>query len=425
MVLIMKKLLVFLFLFLVNTTSYANKTLNIKSFETVWHTVNEKHYDATFGGLNWKEVHDRYQSKIVSAESDVEFHTLVNKMLFELNLSHFLVVPRNDLKHRLPTLFAEGSIGVDLRLFGDTAVITSVQSESSAAHAGLHPGFVIEHIDGMSIKQIIKESEATLIPPFNSRNRLNRITNEILGRIYGPPNTSVSIVYLDENRERHEQKIRRKGRGPGKVFSDALPAFFIEFKAKRLENNIGYIWFNHFAKPVDVKCIQALESMRDTPGIIIDLRGNSGGFFKTVDMIAKHLLAEKTLFYTFRFRDKTIDKYLTPVDRVYKGPVVVLIDIMSTSASEDFSSCIQVINRGIIVGEHSPGYALVANWMKLPNGAAFMHAIAQFRTPDGTVIEGNGVAPDIEVKLDRNSLLRGIDTQLEEAIKYIKNKMQK
>jgi len=423
--LIMKTSLVFLFLFLVTTTSCAKKDLNIKSFETVWHTVNEKHYDSTFGGLNWKDAHDRYQSRIASSESNLEFYMLVNKMLFELNLSHFLIVARNDLKHHLPNLFAEGSIGVDVRLLGDSAVITSVKSESPAAQAGLRPGFVIEHIDGMTIKQIIKESEAMLIPPFNSRNRRNRITNEILGRIYGPADTSVSIVYLDENRERHEQRIRRKVRGSGRVFSDALPAFFIEFKAKRLENNIGYIWFNHFAKPVDVKFIEALESMRDTPGIIIDLRGNSGGFFKTVDIIAKHLLAEKTLFYTFRFRDKTIDKYVTPADSVYKGPVVVLIDIMSMSASEDFSSCIQVINRGVIVGEHSPGYALVANWMKLPNGAAFMHAIAQFRTPDGTVIEGHGVIPDIEAKLDRNSLLKGIDTQLEEAIKYIKDKMQK
>jgi C-terminal processing protease CtpA/Prc len=184
--LIMKKLLVFLFLFLVTTTSYANKSLNIKSFETVWHTVNEKHYDSTFGGLNWKDAHDRYQSQIASAESNLEFYTLVNKMLFELNLSHFLIVPRNDLKHRLPTLFAEGSIGVDVRLLGDTAVITSVKSESPAAQAGLHPGFVIEHIDGMTIKQIIKESETTLIPPFNrcTTGILHRVQSKAVGEQY-------------------------------------------------------------------------------------------------------------------------------------------------------------------------------------------------------------------------------------------------
>jgi hypothetical protein len=57
-------------------------------FETVWRTVNETYFDPSFGGLDWREVHDRYQPLIAAAEDDQEFYRLVNDMLWELNVSH-------------------------------------------------------------------------------------------------------------------------------------------------------------------------------------------------------------------------------------------------------------------------------------------------------------------------------------------------
>jgi carboxyl-terminal processing protease len=84
---------------------------------------------------------------------------------------------------------------------------------------------------------------------------------------------------------------------------------------------------------------------------------------------------------------------------------VVLIDVRSTSASESFAGSMQSINRAVIVGERSPGYCLLANWKKLLNGMSFMYAFAQPIMPDGKMIEGNGVVPDIEVRLNREALL--------------------
>jgi carboxyl-terminal processing protease len=200
---------------------------------------------------------------------------------------------------------------------------------------------------------------------------------------------------------------------------------FIEFETRRLEDNIGYIWFNHFAQPVDEKFISALNLMRDAPGLIIDVRGNSGGFIKTLNAIAKQLLFEESSFAIFRFRDKTISNTLAPAQDAYEGPVVVLMDVTSMSASEIFASSMKTIGRAVIVGERSPGYSLLASWMRLPNGAAFMHTIAQNLTPDGRIIEGHGVVPDIEVKLDREALLKGRDSQLRAAIDYLRSRMEK
>jgi carboxyl-terminal processing protease len=422
----MKKLLITIFLvFIVILSCKKEHAEYVRSFETVWQTVNQKHYDPTFGGLDWQEVHDRYRPQIGSAQSDKKFYTLVNKMLFELNLSHLLITSHDELKLYLPTLFAHGSIGISINLLNRAPVITSVEPGSTGAQAGLRSGFILEAIDGVTIEQILSDGEKKLIPPYNSRNRRNNITLLLLGQIYGPPDTKVSLTYLDEYGRRHKKAIVRKLRGPGRVFSEALPPFFIEFEAKRLEDNIGYIWFNHFADPVDERFISAMKSMRDTPGLIIDLRGNSGGFIRTLNTIASHVLLQKQSFSIFKFRDKTIDNILVPVKDAYKGPVVVLINVTSMSCSEIFASSMQTIGRAVIVGERSPGYSLLANWTRLPNGAAFMHTIAQNRSPDGHIIEGHGVVPDIEVGLDRKALLKGRDSQLQAAIASLRSMMNR
>jgi carboxyl-terminal processing protease len=227
---------------------------------------------------------------------------------------------------------------------------------------------------------------------------------------------------VDENSLLKEAAILRQSRGTGKVISDAMPPVFIEFEAKRLENNIGYIWFNHFSDPVDKDFIQALETMRDTCGLIFDVRSNPGGYFRVVDTIIKQLITEETQLYRFRFRDKIVERSLNPSEHPYERPVVVLIDVTSMSSSEHFAACLQAIGRAAIVGERSPGYLLGAKWIKLPNGLSFMHSFLQPIPFGGCIVEGHGIKPDLEIRLNRNDLLMGKDNQLEAAIAYILGK---
>ena len=106
-------------------------------------------------------------------------------------------------------------------------------------------------------------------------------------------------------------------------------------------------------------------------------------------------------------------------ENVYTGPVVILIDILSYSASEEFSSGMQAVGRAVIIGERSPGGASAMNVSTLSNGAILGYPVAQLQEPDGTVVEGRGVIPDITVTLERSQLLTGIDAQLQAAIQYI------
>jgi len=415
----MNKKSIILIIILLTSLSCGAKYRNMQSFETVWQTVDQKHFDPTFGGVDWKARHDRYAPRIAATGDDAAFYQLTNQMLFELNLSHLLVAADADLKKRLPILLADGAVGIDIKWMNQEAVVAGVQPGTPAAMAGLRPGHTIVAIDGKTVEEIVANEKLWFTPPFNDRNRRNNLSNYILGHIYGTPDTLVNIAYRDESGSIRQRAVNRESRGRATTLSPTMPPAFIEFESQRLASDIGYIRFNHFADPVDTKFIAAIEAMRDTRGLIIDLRANPGGFFRVLDTLAQHLLLESTLLYKFKFRTKTVDKRLTPVAEPFKKPVAVLIDERSMSCSELFAGCMQAAGRAVIVGERSPGYLLGANWIKLLNGGYFMHTILQPLPSNGNVIENHGVTPDIEVRLDREALLDGRDTQLEAAEKYI------
>jgi carboxyl-terminal processing protease len=103
----------------------------------------------------------------------------------------------------------------------------------------------------------------------------------------------------------------------------------------------------------------------------------------------------------------------------------VLVDELSASSSEEFAGGLQAIGRAVVVGGRTRGSVLIADFAQLPNGATFVYAVALTRLADGTMLEGRGVIPDIEVELDRDLLLQGVDLQLEAAIEYIERKTEK
>jgi carboxyl-terminal processing protease len=211
----------------------------LSTFEIVWKKVNETYFDPTFGGLNWKEVHDRYQPQIATVEKDEEFYSLINQMLWELKVSHAYLVPPGSWALFEPLVFAKGSAGIDIRLLNGEAVITSVKPESPANKAGLRPGYVIQAIDDISVEQIVKEAELIMPPPFNSRGRIARITKAILSRVYGAPGAEVSIAYSDEGREKREKKVVRTKRSGAAVGPKGMFFLAVEFEARRLDNGIG------------------------------------------------------------------------------------------------------------------------------------------------------------------------------------------
>ena len=103
----------------------------------------------------------------------------------------------------------------------------------------------------------------------------------------------------------------------------------------------------------------------------------------------------------------------------YPGQVVILVDELSASAAEEFAGSLQALGRATIIGTQTQGSCLVSNIKFLPRDAILIYPHGQSQTPDGRILEDNGVVPDIEVALDRASLLQGKDSQLEAALAFL------
>jgi C-terminal processing protease CtpA/Prc len=192
-------------------------------------------------------------------------------------------------------------------------------------------------------------------------------------------------------------------------------------ESRRLTNGIGYVHFTNFISPLNQRLRETMASMRDAPGVIIDLRGNSGGETETGLALAGMLVSKETLLAIQRTRKGDDYSYKAkPHKNAYRGPVVILLDEESRSESEQMTAGLQAAGRVAVIGRRSRGEDMDATFQQLPmDSIGLLYPIGHPRTPQGAAIEGRGVIPDIEVHLTRQELLKGRDSQLEAAITYL------
>ncbi len=396
----------------------------IASLDTVWQTVSEYHYDTTFGGVNWQEIHDRYYETARTIKDDDSLIQLMNDMLLELKLSHYAVFRPEKKADGGSQLISAGSIGLGLRLFGEEAVITSLKPDFPAARAGLKPGYAITGINGVSVQQMLSDAADSHISHFSERRKVSDMCDAIYGCTFGQPGDTVVIAYKDEDGMSREATLLMQQRPGGTIIDEDFPTVYVDCSSARLADDIGYIYFSAVLPPADSFFLTAIEKLSDVRGLVIDIRGNPGGMHTVGETIASKLIGEKMVFSVFKYRDGTVEVSVEPNPPVFEGPIAILVDVMNASASERFSGCMQSIGRATIIGEQSPGSVGPSNFKILPNGATFMYLIAQSLTPDGTVLEGHGVVPDIIEPLDREALLKGVDTQIQRAVEFLKNEVE-
>ena len=419
-----------------------------KAFRIVWETVKNEHFDSTFGGVDWEAVRMRYEPRVKTVRSDQELHSLLQSMLNELRQSHFAIVtpdqiPRIKPKRTRPAKGIEGEsdapdlllgeaenesdnelatrmtngIGIDVRIMDGQVVITRVALASPAERAGLRPGFIIKSVDDVSLENTLKfVNDKTLTPTMHMLLR-RRILVDHLG---GEPGTQVRLGFVGEQGAERQLAIKRE-RLTGTLTSSFgnLPPLYTEFETRRLPGEIGYLRFDVFTPQVAEKICGAIKALRDASALIIDLRGNPGGVMGTASGVAGLLINKAGLVGVLRTRKGQLPIPAFPQRSVFPGPVVILIDRLSGSTAEVLAAALQESGRATIVGERSAGVVLGADIIKLPTGALFQYARTGFVTSQGATLEGKGVSPDVEKRLDRSSLLKGQDDQLQEAIRQI------
>ncbi|MEJ7861054.1 MAG: S41 family peptidase [Pyrinomonadaceae bacterium] len=369
----------------------------IEIFDMVWNTINKKYYDSHFNGVDWSKMREVYQPRVEAAKSDDEFYRLVKRMVSELGDIHtsFRTPREVEAGKRNVTI----SVGVRLGEAEGKAVIFGVEPDTEAARAGLRAGMIVNKIDGRETTEILAEKRPAI--KSSSANAVNRKAFAQL--LSGAENTSVllSLSEPNDSAAREVMLVRRAKNSPKEA--ETL------FSSRRLPSDVGYIRFDEFDFKVLKTFKKSLTELKDTKGLIIDLRFNSGGYHYAMSEMAALFFSEKVSFGKTITRTGKIPKILgislVPKETFvgdedterYAAPVVILTSNYSASAAEHFAAGMQESGRATIVGGRSCGCMLgIMGKTKIKGGELYVSQF-DFVTALGKRIEQVGVLPDVTV----------------------------
>jgi len=400
------------------------KRLNRESFEFIWSTIRDQYWDPTFGGLNWNAVHDELRPAIERASTMGEARQVMRQMIDRLGKSHFAIIPADvygDLDERNEAS-GTATAGLDLRVLDGKAIVTSVDSGSSAAKQDVHTGWEILRVDGVPIAPALHRIAEL---DGNSTMRELHLSRAVLAKLSGAAGTFVRVEFLDGAGRSVTKQIERSEPPGALARFGYLPPAHVWFRSRRAGDDIGYIAFNLFLDPARLvpEFGEALSSCAACPGVIIDLRGNPGGLgIMALGMAGWFIDKPDQQLGTMHTRQAPLKFTVNPRLPTYTGRVAFLVDGCSASTSEIFAGGMKDLGRGRIFGTRTAGAALPSAIDRLPNGDGFQHALADYVSEGGRPLEGVGVIPDVEVKLTRQALLAGRDPVIDTAIEWIQKR---
>ena len=410
---------------------HADVPKGIETFDAAWTIVRDTHFDSAYNGVDWNAVRTELRPRAEAAKTTGELRGVITAMLSRLGQSHFALVPSS-----AESAAKDGSgdpgggsatPGFDLRLVGTDILVTGVAREGGAARAGVKPGWRLTAIAGRPVKDLLQRLPAGL----NDRLRGLEAWRLIQSRLRGYEGSAIELAFEDGAGAPVQRSVTRQPEHGQPVTVGSLPTMFVRVEDAEYKTpggrRAGLIGFNVWMPVVDGLFQKAVDRFRDADGIIIDLRGNPGGLAAMLMGISGHFVSERRPLGIMKTRSTELRFVVNPreVDAesravsVYSGPVAIVVDAMSGSASECFTGGMQSIGRARVFGQTTMGQALPALFDKLPNGDILIHAYGDFVTADGTRLEGRGVIPDQELPLRREDLLAGRDRSLEAALAWI------
>ncbi|ELC8443265.1 S41 family peptidase [Clostridium perfringens] len=294
---------------------------------------------------------------------------------------------------------------------------------------------------GVGIQVGVKDNKIVVVSPIEGgpAEKAGIKTGDVILKINGEP---VSGEELDKavsmmkgtTKENIKLTLYREGKGEFDVDVMRDVVKTVNIKSEMINGDIGYIEVLAFdegtAKDFETQ-LKALED-KGMKGLILDLRGNPGGFMKEcVDLVSNFVPKDKVIV-------STIDKYGNKEESVSKGgiaqgmPLVVLIDGGTASASEIVAGAIRDYDLGTLVGTTTFGKGIVQVVLdkigQEKDGTALKVTISKYYTPNGENIHKKGIAPDVTVEypaeLKENPYSRSNDPQFEKALEIMQEKMK-
>ncbi len=397
---------------------------NVESFDLVWRTVNDNHFDATLGGVDWPAVRDELRPSIESARTMAEARAVLRDMLARLKQTHFEIMAPDGYQDDDPSSEGgrDGTAGLHARLIDGHMVVTRVEPGSSAEKAGARTGWVIRAINGRElgpqVQEILRDNAGSTLLD-------SKLAWLVAIQLSGRLDDAADVEFLDGRDQVVRLRIPFAQRRGHKTRFSTMPPRYVHFESRLLKHggaDVGYVAFNTWLNPpyLITRMDDAMEEFAGADGVVIDLRGARGGLGYLPAYFAGWFVNRPHAdLGTMHLRNGRRRAVVLPHERPFAGRVAILTDGLTRSAGEIFTAGMQDLGRARIFGTRTAGAVLPAKLLRLPNGDSLEYAIANFTSPSGKVLEGNGVEPDVRVVPTRQQLLEGRDPVLEAALEWI------
>ncbi|MBQ8892490.1 MAG: S41 family peptidase [Bacilli bacterium] len=279
-------------------------------------------------------------------------------------------------------------IGIEIIQYTDMKVEILESYETGPAYkAGLRAGDVIIKIDDEDVRE-------TSI-------------NEISQLVKGKAGTSIKVTVLRGDAEL-EFNVKRDS-----IDIKSVKSEIIEYN----DEEIGYIAIDLFAANTFEQFKENLENIEKEgiDSLIIDVRGNSGGYLTTVSNILELFLQKGKMIYQLKTKEK-IEKFYDKTDESRDYKVAVLVNGASASASELLTACMKDTYGAYTIGTTTYGKSKVQKTQELSNGSSIKYTFQEWLTPEGISVGDKGIEPEYVIKYEASDIDHEYDSQLQKAL---------
>jgi C-terminal processing protease CtpA/Prc len=369
--------------------------------------VKKDYFDPNFGGIDLEARFSAAEERLSQATSTQQALGIIAQVLVDFNDSHLFFIP--------PATNLVVDYGWKMQAFGNDIYVTSVKPKSDAEAKGVKVGDMIAAIGGFkpNRKELWK-----MLYYYNTISRRDRMSLTLLSPGASAPRT----VEVLSDMKRSPQAITFQ------TYFRAFDDFHNEENDKHRFQTIGSVnvWrmpgFDFDPNQVDV----IMGRFSQGQPLIIDLRGNPGGYVKTLERLAGYFFETDMKLADLKGR-KPMDPMLakTKGKDVFKGRLIVLTDARSGSASEIFARVIQLEKRGTVLGDVSSGAVRQSRTEqgKLGTDSIVLFGVsvtnADVIMSDGKTLEHVGVQPDELIIPTPDDLANGRDPVLARAVELL------
>jgi carboxyl-terminal processing protease len=345
----------------------------------------------------WTALRQRYQALAARYADAVPpsklAHAAINGMAESTDDAHTnFLTPEEYQEH---VAWTRGDVqygGIGARMRGPLPTVVEVFPGTPAEGAGLRPGDAIVAVDGRSV----------------DNQRLDEVVNQVRG-VAGTP------VVLN---------VQRAVTGNVEELTLVRAQVAIPFVAsRRLSNDLGYVALRGFPEPSVIEGVEsAVKDLQreGVRGIVLDLRGNSGGRLDVGSRLLARFIPDGPIYRAVdrRGREETI--HVRDANPILTVPLAVLIDDGTASMGELFAVAIQEHRVGRVFGITTAGAVSASVVLPLSDGSALQLTVEQVYSGGGALLDRVGVHPDEEIELDLIDLRLGYDGQLEAALTHLR-----